>query len=567
MPSSISLGRDFDGAEQVLTPEARSTHLHVVGASGKGKSRFLENMIRQDIRHGHGVCVIDPHGALVAGISKWCARLNLHERRKIHLIDPNDLGWTTGFDPLRCEDPAYLAKTVDTAVNACAQVWGGEDTNKTPLLKKCLRAVFYALAAGDHTLGDAFALTSVHDPDGFRARVTGSLGDEVFQAVWDDLNSMSARDRAEAFASTNNRMIEFLGSPTIRRMLRLKDEALDVRKCMDEGHIILVNLQPKLISESNARVIGTLLTNALFSHAVQREEATAKRRPFYLYIDECYNFLTDEIEGMLDQTRKFGLHVTLAHQRLGQLGLFYNAVMTNAQTKMVFGGLSDEDAEKMVKEVLRETFDYNQPKDILSKPSVVGYETVLMRSSSETWSASTSEGSSRGSSESDSQSTTTGYSQTFGEDGLPVTGQVTKSWSEGANSGGGRTEGTSSSRTESYAISTGTSEALRPILKLLPSAVVGQEEIMHKAILGLRGLPKRTFVLSRPGAPPVIVETPAVDEANVSVRRIAGFSDATRSASPYIIEADRADQVIAERSARRGAVAIDGGDTFSVPDA
>ena len=206
MAKAISLGRDFDGVEHILTPEARSTHLHVVGASGKGKSRFLEHMIRQDIRHGHGVCVIDPHGALVTGISKWCARLNLNERRKIHLVDPNDLGWTTGFDPLRCEDPAYLAKTVDMAVNACAQVWGGEDTNKTPLLKKCLRAVFYALAAGGHTLGDAFALTSVNDPDGFRARVTNSLGDEVFQAVWDDLNRMSPRDRAEAFASTNNRI-------------------------------------------------------------------------------------------------------------------------------------------------------------------------------------------------------------------------------------------------------------------------------------------------------------------------------------------------------------------------
>ena len=104
-PKPISLGRDLDGRDQVLTPKERSTHLHVVGASGRGKSRFLEHMIRQDIEHGHGVCVIDPHGSLISGIAKWCARKNLNGVRRIHLVDPNDLGWTMGFDPLRCENP------------------------------------------------------------------------------------------------------------------------------------------------------------------------------------------------------------------------------------------------------------------------------------------------------------------------------------------------------------------------------------------------------------------------------------------------------------------------------
>jgi hypothetical protein len=563
---SISLGRDSDGVDQVLTPEARSTHLHVVGASGKGKSRALENMIRQDIQHGHGVCVIDPHGALVSGISKWCARLDLQHRRKIHLIDPNNLDWTTGFDPLRCTDPDYLSKTIDTAVNACAQVWGGEDTNKTPLLKKCLRAVFYALAAGGRTMGEAIALTAANDPDGFRRTITGALPDEVFQAVWDDFNSMSPRDRADAFASTNNRLIEFLASPTIRRMLSLKDEALDVRKCMEEGHVILVNLQPKLISQSNARVIGTLLTSALFSHAVQRDESAARRRPFYLYIDECYSFLTEEVEAMLDQTRKFGLHVVLAHQRLGQLGNFYNAVMTNAQTKMVFGGLSDEDAEKLVKEVLRETFDYDQPKEILNKPTVVGYQTVSLRSSSESRTSSWSRGRSSGSSTSTGRSQAHGYSQTFGADGLPVTGQVTHSWTEGESESGGRSQTESSSFAESTSQSEGVSEAFLPILKMMPSAVVGHEEIMHRAILGLRRLPKREFVLSRPGFSPVLVQTPMVAEPHVATTRIEGFATAVREASPYTVEASKADALVVLRRGRGSRWEPEDGDTFSVPE-
>ena len=54
-----------------LSDEVRSRHLHVVGASGTGKSKFLEMLIRQDIVAGRGVCVIDPHGPLADAIVRF----------------------------------------------------------------------------------------------------------------------------------------------------------------------------------------------------------------------------------------------------------------------------------------------------------------------------------------------------------------------------------------------------------------------------------------------------------------------------------------------------------------
>jgi len=46
----------------------RLRHMYVIGKSGVGKSVFLQNLAAQDIRAGHGVCVIDPHGDLVDDI-------------------------------------------------------------------------------------------------------------------------------------------------------------------------------------------------------------------------------------------------------------------------------------------------------------------------------------------------------------------------------------------------------------------------------------------------------------------------------------------------------------------
>jgi len=190
MAKALNLGRNINRRHLSLSPDDRATHMHVLGASKRGKSKFLESLIRQDIRLGHGVCVLDPHGTLYEATLNWCARYGLGAHRKIHLIDPNDLDWTVGIDPLRCDDPTYLAYVVDGLVDACAQVWGGEDSNKTPLLKKCLRAIFYALAEKKLTLADAIHLTNANDLNGFRQQITGSLDDEVYQLVWDDLNTL-----------------------------------------------------------------------------------------------------------------------------------------------------------------------------------------------------------------------------------------------------------------------------------------------------------------------------------------------------------------------------------------
>jgi DNA helicase HerA-like ATPase len=45
-----------------LPLEDRFAHVHVIGATGTGKSTLLVNFIAQDITNGAGVAVFDPHG-------------------------------------------------------------------------------------------------------------------------------------------------------------------------------------------------------------------------------------------------------------------------------------------------------------------------------------------------------------------------------------------------------------------------------------------------------------------------------------------------------------------------
>jgi len=98
----------------------------------------------------------------------------------------------------------------------------------------------------------------------------------------------------------------------------LTEQNIDLEEIMDGGKILLVNLAPSdNFSHEDARLFGALLVNEFFQLAKRRDEDEWGNEPrrFYLYTDEFQNFVTSDIAYILDQTRKFGLHLILAHQR------------------------------------------------------------------------------------------------------------------------------------------------------------------------------------------------------------------------------------------------------------
>src|ERR1035438_6139702 len=120
-----------------------------------------------------------------------------------------------------------------------------------------------------------------------------------------------------------------------------------------------------VISEDNQHLLGTLLVNELLSAGFARRPH--ERQPFFVFIDEFSHFVTKDACEILDGGRKFGLHFTLAHQHLGQLkekdAEVYYSTLTNARTKIVFGGLNDEDVDLIAKELFTGELDPEQVKN------------------------------------------------------------------------------------------------------------------------------------------------------------------------------------------------------------
>jgi hypothetical protein len=506
----LSLGTDLFGQTVHLPESVRATHMHVLGASGRGKSKLLEHLIREDVRRGHGLCLIDPHGYLYRDLIRWLETNGFADDRQVILFEPGDGEWTFAFNPLdfRGEE---LSFGVDAMVRACAAVWGGEDSSRTPLLKRCLRSVFYVLAEKELSLLEALELINPLSADGIRRYLTSGIRDPVFAAQWDAFNALRPGEFQEQFSSTANRLLEFLSAPIVRRTIGQTERTVDFRRIMDEGAVVLVNLAPQgRVSDDNARLLGTLLVNDLFLKARGRPPGS---RPFYLYIDECARYVNEDIARILDEARKFGLHLVLAHQHLAQLRRagedVYSAVMTNAQTKVVFGGLSPEDAEIVARQVFMGEYDLEAVKHAFDAYRVVGYRKTLMRSGSR--SQSSTEAGSWGGSEYAGESVLD-PSAFEASDTPPI---PTLSRGEGAS--------WSRSRSDSEGVSEGVSEAFEPVLELGPSQGYQLAELDYLSAARLINQACQHAVVKLPNEPSRSVTVPRVRAAVARDERVERF--------------------------------------------
>jgi len=529
LDDNIILGYSKHRQYLALPEKIRQTHMHVVGASGRGKSKFLEHMIREDINNLRGLCLIDPHGHLYhdilrflksegyLDISKW--------RDKIILLDPSSDEYSFGFNPLDfgSHDVSF---GVDAMVKACAQVWGGEDTNATPLLKRCLRATFHALVEQNLSLLESINITTSGKGDHIHEYLAENTHDEVFKEQWKLFDAMSDREFREHFMSSNNRLLEFLSSPRIRHIIGQRKNTINFRKCMDEGKIVLVNLSSGgKLSDDNSRLLGTLLINDLFLKARERPKGS---KPFYLYIDECALFVNEDIRRILDEARKFGLHLILAHQHLNQLKKagdeVYSAVMTNAQTKVIFGGLTPDDARIMAEQIHMGEIDLQEAKAKFNKPTVVGHI--------RTWLDTYSKGISKSKTEGLGRAHTIGEGSGVGSSSGVGIGISTPEYSDTMGNGIVFTENNMSTDLESVfnsnmnaftksrvdadsigeSSSEGRHEALEPVYQILPGKEFSLEEQIYKFMNIMINQPTQKAIFKLPLRNSISLNTPNIPD-------------------------------------------------------
>jgi hypothetical protein len=346
----ILLGHDARGSAVELSGEDRETHMHVIGSSGSGKSKFLEQMMRGDLANRQGFCLIDPHGVLYNDVLSFCAHKVLN--REVVLLNLSEPSQVIGFNPFKKESGGDVSVQVGRRIQATMHAWGVENTDQTPTLERTLRLIFTTLLELGLSFHQAQHLINFQSGE-VREQLIEKLSSPLIRAEWEELMALKPKEWRAEMLSAKNRLFRLLTSETLGRFLNASTGSIDLEEIIQKGKVLLVNLAPsKHLSDENARVFGALLVNEFFEVARRRPLNAGTLKPYYLYLDEFQTFVSLDLTAMLDQVRKYKLFTVLAHQRFGQLDDdLKDAVLTNARIKAVFGGLPVEMAKMMALEL------------------------------------------------------------------------------------------------------------------------------------------------------------------------------------------------------------------------
>jgi hypothetical protein len=125
-----------------------------------------------------------------------------------------------------------------------------------------------------------------------------------------------------------------------RLSLGQPDTILDIRRFMDDGRSLIINLG-NIPDAETRRLIGALLLVHIEQAALSRTDLPlSHRRPWTVLVDEWASMAAsaDTLSSILDQTRKMGLRLYLASQSTAQVGSDrLTGALENCRLTVAFG--------------------------------------------------------------------------------------------------------------------------------------------------------------------------------------------------------------------------------------
>lgn len=335
-----------------LKHKDRFRHFYVIGQTGTGKSSIFQTMLHQDFKNGEGVAVIDPHGQLIEDLLPHIPRERADD---VIYFNPADTERPMGLNLLEAETEEERDLIALDAMNIMIKLFNEETFG--PRIQDYFRNGCLTLMEDP----DGSALTDIvrlFTDDAFQKYKISKVKNPVVRSFWENqMAKTGAREKGEMIPYFAAKFGAFITNTLMRNIIGQTKSAFDFTEVMQQKKILLVNLSKGLLGDINSKLLGLILVNKLQTAALRRQKMKDdEREPFFLYIDEFQNYITDSIESILSEARKYKLGLNLAHQYIDQLTdergseKIKNAVFGNVGTMMCYK-IGAQDAEFMAKEM------------------------------------------------------------------------------------------------------------------------------------------------------------------------------------------------------------------------
>lgn len=338
--------------------QERFRHQYIIGQTGTWKSVLLTSQALQDIYNGDGVCVVDPHWDLIEDILEHYPKERLKD---LVLFDPADTERPPGFNIMDLEDDFSTSLFMNYFIWMIKKMYEKEEGATGPHFEDYMKTAIWTL----------YRMKSIYPPtvaDIWRFLTHDeflSLGEKMLDPEL-DIDTIGYwkkhRERIEAGADyaqeiipyITTKLTAFVKNMLIKNIVCQEISTIDVEDIMNNKKVLLLKLSKGTIQEENMRMLWLLFVQKIAMATFKRDKMPKdKRVPFFLYVDEFQNFITNEYAQILSEARKYKLWLTMAHQFVSQLvnetsrsEEVKNAVFWNVGTMIAFR-IWGKDSEEM----------------------------------------------------------------------------------------------------------------------------------------------------------------------------------------------------------------------------
>jgi hypothetical protein len=377
MEEGLLLGyNEFRGIRKPirLADNDRRRHTYIIGQTGTGKSKLLENLAFQDMMDGRGFAFIDPHGDSAEELLGMVPKERVED---VIYFSPGDMEMPIGLNLFEFETDDQRDFLIQETIAMLYKLYDPGHTGIVgPRYEHWFRNAALTVMS-DREKGSTFIdVPQVFNDQAFADEKLKYVKDRTVLDFWNkEMAQTSEANKSEVLGWFVSKFGAFLSNEMMRNIIGQTKSGFDLREIMDQKKILLVNLSKGRVGELNSQLLGMIFVMKFQAAAMGRANVPEdQREDFSLYVDEFQNFATESFATILSEARKYRLSLVLANQFMTQLtDQIRESIIGNIGT-VISGRIGITDAEILIKK-FSPTFD---AEDLTRMPNFQTISSVMI---------------------------------------------------------------------------------------------------------------------------------------------------------------------------------------------
>ncbi|MBI3713345.1 MAG: hypothetical protein HY253_10345 [Burkholderiales bacterium] len=351
-----------------INEESRRMHSYITGGSGSGKSEYIKSLAWHylTVDTSSAMIFLDPHHDVAKQIAQF--KPNVDNDRLVYFCPAISYQVFPGLNPFDINDKGKLTDTEAEKIaseffHALKEMLKEKDGDLSMYMETLLMNTLPVIVKMPET--SIYNLIEFLQPK-LKAQKDQPQQEYAAQRYIDFahahfenqelLNFLDGQfdhdsDFTRTRSSVTTRLRTIFGS-TLMQNLFSGNRTIRFEDLIPQRKVIVFNLAN--LDATTTSIVGRFILITLKIFALnQAKLEKSERKPCHAFVDECHHFVTDSMDDILKDARKFMVFLTLAQQGAGQHPMkstLFESILTNCATKMA-GVNSGNSLTVMAKEI------------------------------------------------------------------------------------------------------------------------------------------------------------------------------------------------------------------------